>query len=151
MKHISKTWALIGVPVIVSVLASPGHAAARANQTVTVTCGPIHAPDFGCCDEGDILTVVNGCPGTAITLSFNGGDDVSVVVGGSRSFTCTVGADKYRVVSVPLGAAAGVEDSVGDEACSKLPTLPGLGLIGLGVILAGGGAVLLSRRRAGAK
>lgn len=129
----------LGILLIVFVAAglllcsSEASAGAKNNRTVTVTCDPLVTPDFGRCNAGEQLTVVNGCTKT-IQVSYNGGMFQDVLEGGSEQFDCTNGRDCYTV-HVP-DKSGKIESSTGCSEPAGWEDAPSLSQWGLTILVA---------------
>ncbi|MDD4051474.1 MAG: IPTL-CTERM sorting domain-containing protein, partial [candidate division Zixibacteria bacterium] len=79
-----------------------GYASAqdKANRTVTITCNPLYAPEFGTCNLGESLTVINGCSET-IEVKFNGGTWDVITQPGTKKYGCTDDAHDCYEVRIP--------------------------------------------------
>jgi hypothetical protein len=99
---------------------------------------------------------IDAAPGTVLMEAYNNEKEwvasaTNTVTGGTETLTIQgVEIGYVRVVSSNDPAGLSVDCLQYNFPRQKFPSIPPLGLIGLGVILAAGGAILVARRRAAA-
>ena len=121
----------------------------KADRRVVVTCNPLVTPEFDMCQNGEYLTIVNGCSNN-IFVGFNDTLTTDTLVpGDSVLYGCTTGMPDCYTVKVPAKGGGYFMSKGCSEtgALEAIPTLSEWGMIIFSLLILTLITVVVARRR----